>query len=159
MNTHGNENKTSQKKRHEKNVVVTKAHGVRMKGITIKGKADGKSWGISSLVKLKDVQGKISKTFILYDIIVTIDKNQVVIDTISAFDDCDNSPIKNMIDVIWNVEVLTTEIGPDNSMLNATTHFEPKEVDNNINVCKVLCFCWCMILFWCAYNVRMHCQI
>lgn len=43
---------------------------------------------------------------------------------------------KNVIDVILEVQVLTTEIGPSNPMHDAPTHFEPKEVGYNINVCK-----------------------
>lgn len=48
--------KNTYKKKHEKYVVVMKAHGVCMKGITIKGKASGKSGGVSSFVKPKDSQ-------------------------------------------------------------------------------------------------------
>lgn len=48
----------------------------------LRGKADGKSRGISSLVSLEDIQGKTSEMFFLFDTIVIVDNNQVVIDTI-----------------------------------------------------------------------------
>lgn len=68
------------------------------------------------------------------DTIVTIDNNPVVIDTRYAFNDCDNYPLKNVIDVIVNVMVLTTEIDHDNPMHDSFTHFKHKEVVCNINV-------------------------
>ncbi|KAI5392524.1 hypothetical protein KIW84_077070 [Lathyrus oleraceus] len=95
------------KKRHEKYVVVTKTHGVRMKGISIRGKVDGKSGGVSSLIKPKGAQGVTSERFILCDILVTIYNNQIVINAIYVFNECDNSRPKNVIDVILNVEVGT----------------------------------------------------
>lgn len=70
------------------------------------------------------------------DNIVTLDKNQVVIDTRNAFNDFDNSLPKNVINFILNVEVVTSENGPDNPMHIVPTHFEPKELGYNINVCK-----------------------
>ncbi|KAI5427666.1 hypothetical protein KIW84_032903 [Lathyrus oleraceus] len=61
-------------------------------------------------------------------------KFRVVIDTRYALNDCDNSPLKNVIDVIVNVVVLTVEIDPDNPMHDSFTHFKHKEVGCNINV-------------------------
>lgn len=75
MNTYGNPNNTSKKKRHEKDVVVTKAHGVRNKGIVIRAKTNGTSKGVSSLVNPKDIQVNTSKVFILCYINVIIDNN------------------------------------------------------------------------------------
>lgn len=36
MNSYGNTKKTPKKKRHDKDVVVTKAHGGRVRGLAIK---------------------------------------------------------------------------------------------------------------------------
>lgn len=74
-------------KKMKKNVVVTKAHGVRMKDITIREKTDGKSRGVSFLIKPKDAQGKTSRTFILCDIITIVDNNKVFLSLIT------NTPI------------------------------------------------------------------
>lgn len=41
-----------------------------------------------------------------------------------------------MINVILNVEVLTSEIAPNNLVHNFLIHFEPKDIDYNINVFK-----------------------
>lgn len=48
--------KKTSKKRHEKYVVVIKAYGICRKGITIRGKANGKFGGVYSLVKHNDSQ-------------------------------------------------------------------------------------------------------
>lgn len=58
------------------------------------------------------------------------------IDTINVFNDCNNSHLNNVIDVIMSVKVLTIEIGSDNPLHYAPTHFEPTWVGYNINVCK-----------------------
>lgn len=46
-----------------------------MKGMSIRGKSDGKYGGVFSLVKPKAVQGKTYKMFILSDIFVIVDNN------------------------------------------------------------------------------------
>lgn len=130
-------NKTS-KKRLEKYGVYRKTHGVRKKGIAIRGKANGKSGGVSSLIMPSYTQGKTFGIFILWDIIVTVYNNQGVINAIDAFNDGDNSFFKNLIHVIMNVKVLTSEIFLDKPMHNVTTHFEPKGIGYNINVFKDL---------------------
>ncbi|CAI8603934.1 unnamed protein product [Vicia faba] len=84
--------KRRHQKRHEKYVVVIKAHGVFMKGISIRGKAN------------------------------------------DAFNDGDDYCLKNIIYVILNVEVLTSETSPDNLMHNILTHIEHTESGYNINV-------------------------
>lgn len=43
-----------------------------------------------------------------------------------------------MIIFILNVKVLTTETGLDKPMYDALNHFEPKEVEYNINVYKYI---------------------
>lgn len=136
MNTYGNTNKTPKKKRHEKDVVVTKDHEDHVKGVKIRRKGNVKSEGISSLIKPEDVQGKASKTFVLCDTIVIVDNNRVVIDTINSFNDCGNARLKNVIGVILSVDFLTTDIGPDNPMHNVPTQLESKEVGYNIRVYK-----------------------
>lgn len=70
------------------------------------------------------------------DTIVTVDNNKVIIDTIDAFNNYDNLSLRNVIDVILNVEVPNTETGHDNLMLEVVIHFESKWVGYNINVCK-----------------------
>lgn len=47
-----------------------------MKGVAIRGKADGKFKGVSSLAEPKDAQGKTFRTFILYEtIIINVPEN------------------------------------------------------------------------------------
>lgn len=101
--------KKTSNKRHEKDVVLMKSHAVHMKGITVKGKIDGKYEDVSSLIKPNDAQGKTSIKSILCDIIVIVDNNKVVTDAIDTFHDCDNSSLKNVIGVIMNVGILTME--------------------------------------------------
>lgn len=103
-----------------------KSNRVSMKGIMIRGKVDDKIEGVSSLDKPKYVQGKLYEIVIGDDNIVSIDKNYVVAnkidvrivvsdesnnfdDTIEAFNDYDNPPSENVIDVILINEVPTTE--------------------------------------------------
>lgn len=52
--------KPIKKKNVYKNIakVFTSVHGVRIKGITVRGNTDGKSGGISSLAKLKETKRK-----------------------------------------------------------------------------------------------------
>lgn len=135
MNNYDTPKKASMK-RHEKYVVVTNSYVVHMKDMTIWGKDDSESEGVSSIVNPKDVQRKTYETFILCNIIVTLYNSHFVTNTIDAFNDWDNSPLKIVIHVIMNVEVSNFETSPDNPMYNIPIHFEPKEVDYNINICN-----------------------
>ncbi|KAL5065581.1 hypothetical protein RYX36_027318 [Vicia faba] len=85
-----------------------------MEFVTNKGKADGKSRGV------------------LLSLILRIFK------TIEAFNDFDNSSCENVNGVVLNVEVVTTEFGPDNPMHDIPINFDPKYVgeNGNENVCK-----------------------
>lgn len=131
MDTYVNAKNTSKDKIHEQDIVVTKACRVCMKVIMIRGEVDGKSKCVSSLIKYKYLQGKPLRTIFAGETILSIDKNYDAVDlikvrkvvlvesynldkTMKAFSDYDSPLIENMIDVIMNFEVPTTEIGPTN---------------------------------------------
>ncbi|KAI5428579.1 hypothetical protein KIW84_033538 [Lathyrus oleraceus] len=103
LNNYGIPKKTSNK-RHGKYVVFTKAHGFYIKGIMIKGKVDGKSKGISSLINPKKAQvnDAVSKASNKIDDSVFIN---------------DNYEFHDMFTPINNDEFVSEEVN-DNEVIN-----------------------------------------